>query len=287
MENFIIDKLKFLKNVLEKIESFMSKEFLKNLEAEILKLPKDALNFQLESIEKKMKFKKLGVIYSGLRKVSLGNFKPSKNLKNLTLEDLKILEFVWENSEYYEVSAWVLMQVDKFSIEFLSNQKERLKNFQKRIDNWVLSDLASGVFSKILEFEFVKFGEKIFEDKKSFFNILKSWNKSNDPWKIRQSLVSLLFYSRMRKKVLPYKILISFILPHINFSHYYVQKAVGWTIREIYNVYPEECFDFMKNFAKKISSVAWYATTEKLRKEQKDFLMKIRKYDYGNLKVLD
>ncbi|GEM_PF-5856962 len=263
-------------------------EYLRKLEKEISNLPKYKTEFNLEITKEKTKLKSFGVIYSEVNKIKFKNFfseflkteksdlkKKSNNFK--LLKKFELLEFFWQNSVYLEVLVWILKQISKFPIEFLQNKKFHLENFQEKVDNWVLSDMLSSIFSKILEFEYQNFDEKIFENKNSFFHILENWNKSNSPWKIRQSLVSLLYYSESRKKFLSYEILISFVLPHLNFSHYYLQKGIGWIIREIFNLYPKETFLFLQNFAKEISSTAWFASTEKLSTSQKSLLMKIRK----------
>jgi 3-methyladenine DNA glycosylase AlkD len=58
---------------------------------------------------------------------------------------------------------------------------------------------------------------------------------------------------------------------------YYVQKGVGWTLREIYNLHPDATLEFIETNVKSISPAAWQASTEKLKPEIKQQLMVKRK----------
>jgi 3-methyladenine DNA glycosylase AlkD len=51
----------------------------------------------------------------------------------------------------------------------------------------------------------------------------RKWNADRNPWKRRQSIVGLLEYAQKRKRVQPYKVLISFIEPLLDDEDYYVQ----------------------------------------------------------------
>jgi 3-methyladenine DNA glycosylase AlkD len=100
---------------------------------------------------------------------------------------------------------------------------------QDMVDNWALSDSLSKIYSKIFEI-----------DSELIYPVLSDWNKSENPWKRRQSIVSLLYYSSTRKNVLPFIKYIRLIKRLLTDDDYYVQKGVGWTLRELGNVYSEE-----------------------------------------------
>ena len=106
---------------------------------------------------------------------------------------------------------------------------------------------------------------------------LEQWNKSTNLWDRRQSVVSLLYFSRTKKVILPYNTIIRFVDRLLDDKEYYVQKAVGWSLKELYNVYPAETLKYMENNIKRISATAFSATTEKLKKEDKERLKMIRK----------
>ncbi len=160
-----------------------------------------------------------------------------KHLKNnqfsfLELSDSKILnswDFIWKNSECFEVMSMALYYYQGKSLS------------------------------------------------KSEFQKLKTWNKSKNPWMRRQSIVSLIEYASKRKKVLAYNDLISYIKPLLDDKEYYVQKGLGWTIREIYNLYPKEALKFIENNLEKISPVAYSVAIEKLDGKLKKTLNEKRK----------
>ncbi|MBK9322909.1 MAG: DNA alkylation repair protein [Bdellovibrionaceae bacterium] len=107
--------------------------------------------------------------------------------------------------------------------------------------------------------------------------VLKKWVKSKNSWHRRQSMVGLIEYASKRKRFLPFDTYIENVDSLLTDPDYYVQKAVGWTLREIYNVYPEKCFQFQHEKIAQISSLAYSAATEKLACREKMQLNLMRK----------
>jgi 3-methyladenine DNA glycosylase AlkD len=89
--------------------------------------------------------------------------------------------------------------------------------------------------------------------------------------------VSLLYYSAQRKTVLPFSKITALVESQIDYDHHYVQRGVGWTLREAGNVYPKETFKFLEKNIQRLSAIAFSAATEKLAKAQKDRLKNLRK----------
>jgi len=77
--------------------------------------------------------------------------------------------------------------------------------------------------------------------------------------------------------VLPYDTIIKFIDILLNDKEYYVQKGVGWSLKELYQVYPKETLKYLGKNIKKISSIAFSPATEKLEKKDKEKLKKLRR----------
>ncbi len=183
-------------------------------------------------------------------------------------EQLVIWDYIWNNS----FGFWTRMQAffycesqmkDKI---FLVDSWNIIKTWQEKVTNWGNCDALSKIYTKILEL----IPDKVLEQ-------LKKWNKSTNLWDRRQSIVSLLYFSRTKKVVLAYDTIIPFINELLNDNEYYVQKAVGWSLKELYIVYPGETLEYLGNNIKKISSIAFTTGTEKLKKEDKDKLKSIRK----------
>lgn len=182
-------------------------------------------------------------------------------------EVAEIWDKVWQDSDCYEVMALALAWFDdRKRISMLAKNWLMLKKWSSRIDNWAHSDTLCGIYARILE-----------EKPGLVYPALKKWNSSPNPWLRRISIVSLLYYSSQRKKVLPLPKVLSLVKPLIQDEHYYVQKGVGWTLREAGNVYPKETFAFLEKNIRALSAHAFSAATEKLSPRQKSRLKQLRK----------
>jgi 3-methyladenine DNA glycosylase AlkD len=183
-------------------------------------------------------------------------------------EQWRIWDFVWKNSPTFEVMNGALEFAQNQSSEELFKHRKTLFTWVKRSDNWAHSDGLSSIYTQLLE-----------HDRPAILPRLHSWSKSRNPWERRQSLVSLLYYASGRKKdrVLPFRSLIAMVELHVEDSHYYVQKGVGWTIREIYNLYPRETYAWLLKNIHRLAAPAWQAATEKLSPADKSRLKLLRK----------
>jgi 3-methyladenine DNA glycosylase AlkD len=93
----------------------------------------------------------------------------------------------------------------------------------------------------------------------------------------RQSVLSPLCYARSRKVKPPFNKIIALVKPLLNDPDYYVQKGVGWCLRETGIVYPEKTFVFLTEYHHVITSTAFAAAAEKLPAKQKEQLKLLRK----------
>jgi 3-methyladenine DNA glycosylase AlkD len=183
-------------------------------------------------------------------------------------EQLIIWDYIWNNSSDFWTSmqSFLYCESQIKDKEFLFDSWEIIKHWQKQVNNWGYCDALSKIYTKILELNPYKVLEQ-----------LKQWNKSTNLWDRRQSIVSLLYFSRTKKVILPYNTIIQFINRLIDDKEYYVQKAIGWALKELYNVYSRETLRYLEDNIKRVSSIAFTAATEKLKKEDKERLKKIRK----------
>jgi 3-methyladenine DNA glycosylase AlkD len=176
-------------------------------------------------------------------------------------------DYVWNNSDCFEVMALALAWFeDKKQRKALLTYWPFLQRWSARIDNWAHSDSLSGIYARILE-----------QAPTLVYPTLQKWNKSKNPWLRRVSIVSLLYYSSQREKVLPFSKILSMVEPQIDYDHYYVQKGVGWTLRETGNVYPKETYAYLQKNIRRLSAPAFSAATEKLSVAQKNRLKILRK----------
>jgi 3-methyladenine DNA glycosylase AlkD len=183
-------------------------------------------------------------------------------------EQLIIWDYIWNNSFdiWTCIQSFLYLESNMKNKQFLLDSWETIKYWQKSVVNWGMCDALSKIYTKILE---IIPGEVLKQ--------LEQWNKSTNLWDRRQSVVGLLYFSRTKKVVLPYNTIIPFINELIGDQEYYVQKGVGWALKELYNVYPIETLRYLEDNIMRVSSTAFGAATEKLKKEDKEKLIKIRK----------
>lgn len=143
-----------------------------------------------------------------------------------------------------------------------------LPTWVKHVDNWAHSDTLSKFLTRFLENE---------STYNNFISIIEKWNSSKKMWERRQSIVSLYYYSRTKKQHIDFDYGIALIDNLLLDNEYFVQKAVGWALRESYNVYPKQTFNYIEQNIKLIPSAAYTACTEKLSLKEKDYLKQLRK----------
>lgn len=197
----------------------------------------------------------------------------SSKAKDFNPKELEIFDYIWRNSNHFETLLICLFYLKTLPFAVRKQNRKLILNWLGRVDNWALSDEISSLFSEFLE------------DDHSLLPQYKKWNRSKNSWERRQSLVGLLFYSRFRKsKHLTWAQIKTYIEPLLNDDDYYVQKAVGWTLREAYNWYPESVFSYVVKKAAIIDPAAWYACTEKMSTKEKNTLKVKRRERIRNTK---
>ncbi|MGZ3866320.1 MAG: DNA alkylation repair protein [Bacteroidia bacterium] len=183
-------------------------------------------------------------------------------------EQLFIWDAVWKNETNYNVKLQAFFFCEQHAIKKPNAALawNTLKHWQNHVDDWTYCDSLSKIFTKHLEI----FPVEVFAQ-------LKEWNSDKDLWKRRQSIVSLMYYTRTKKVILPYNKMQPLIHNLLQDEEYYVQKGVGWSLRELYNAYPEKTFEYFRKNIKIVSAIAFSAATEKLNTRQKVLLKNLRK----------
>ncbi|MEI8027967.1 MAG: DNA alkylation repair protein [Pseudomonadota bacterium] len=182
-------------------------------------------------------------------------------------EVAKIWEQVWSHSDCFEVMTAALLWFHhpKQRLE-LRQYWPILKKMSGKVDNWAHADGLSGIYAHILE-----------DDSKNVLPVFEKWNQSKKPWLRRLSIVSLFYYSSHRERYLPVKKVLSLVKTQLQFDHYYVQKGVGWVLRESYNVYPKETFAFISEHIHILSAHAFSTSIEKMSVSQRQILKEKRR----------
>lgn len=131
---------------------------------------------------------------------------------------------------------------------------------------WDVSDLLSGLHARLLE----RAPEVVLPQ-------LRIWNHSRNPWLRRQSVVSLIFQARQRAVVPAAPVVLEFVETLLGDPDHYVQKGVGWCLREASVVHPGAVEGFLRRRVERIHPTAWTAASEKLDPDFKAELAAIRK----------
>lgn len=184
-----------------------------------------------------------------LRKIFENEF----HLQELSFkEQLKIWDYVFRTSMNFETKSFSLYWLERQKVEDLAEVWKVISKWAYFVDNWGHSDSLCGVYSKILEHK----PQLVYPD-------LKKWNRSGKPWLIRISIVSLYYYARLRKQMPKAAWAEDFIHRHWHHEHYYVQKAIGWTLREHATAYPKQGNAFIRQNNLRVSSIAFSAAVER------------------------
>lgn len=185
-------------------------------------------------------------------------------------EDLfEVMNLAFTKSNVFEMKNAALLLAE---YNFKKADKKKLFKtmtpWVNHVDNWGHSDGLSKLYTRFLEID---------EHKEQFLELLNHWNKNKNPWKRRQSMVALLYYARTKNEHLPFKTIISLVSTQLQAQEYYVQKGLGWTLRESYNVYPDLTYKFVFDNFHKVSPVAFTAAIEKMSVKEKNILKQKRK----------
>lgn len=183
-------------------------------------------------------------------------------------EQLSIWDFIWKHAAGFRPRVHAFFFLERFVTkkELLAAIWKASVSWQEDVDDWGLCDALAKLNTKALE---AHPGE--------VYSQLAAWNKSENLWKRRQSVVSLLYFSRTKKIFLPFSKIAALVSPILTDREYYVQKGVGWALREMFTVYPKETMPFLERHIKSISGIAFTIAIEKMDDAQKNFLKGRRK----------
>jgi len=173
---------------------------------------------------------------------------------------------IWKTSEIFDVKSVAMCWLSDPKRKALRLEKHKdVIGMTEEIDNWAHSDSLSSMLAEILE------------QKPELFSLYKKWNKSENPWLRRQSIVGIYCYARMRKKHIAATKAIAMVNALLDDPHFYVQRGVGWTLREIDRVDSAKQRAFVRKNLKRISPTAWFATSELYPVSMRKQLVKLRK----------
>jgi len=159
-----------------------------------------------------------------------------------------------------------------FAVSFIYSQLENLtadtferlgRWLEKGIINWAHTDTLSG---RALSFFFTN---KILE-----IDALKEWTKSPSKWKRRSVPVTLIDALKID---IPPERLFKAIEPLMLDVDKFVQKGLGWFLREAWKIYPKKTEGFLLKWKDTCGRTIIQYATEKMDKENKNRFRKAKK----------
>ncbi|MBT5057764.1 MAG: DNA alkylation repair protein [Gemmatimonadetes bacterium] len=186
------------------------------------------------------------------------------------LDDRQILDVwddLWQSSPYYDVmNAGLGYYGPRLKKQTEPMYWDVLSGWSARVENWAHADGLSGIYSRLLE-----------SYPKSVYPQLQRWNKTDDQWLRRLSLVSLIHYTGKNAVFLPPGKVLPLVKNCVEDDRYFVQKAVGWVLREMGHVYPAEIRRFIETHCAAMGSVSFSRAIERREAAERSELRAIRK----------
>jgi 3-methyladenine DNA glycosylase AlkD len=181
-------------------------------------------------------------------------------------QQMKLWDKVWMGSKNFEVMCQAMFYLEKHINELGLSDFDYLKRWVVRVENWEHADR----FAKVMAMFYEKYPKQLFPE-------LKKWNRSTNLWQRRLSVVSLFFYASLRGKHPSWSVVRGMVLPLIKDKEPYVQKGVGWTLREAGSVYPKEVWKFLVEHARELSAVTFSYATEKISEKDRASMKRLRR----------
>jgi 3-methyladenine DNA glycosylase AlkD len=159
---------------------------------------------------------------------------------------LAIWDLLWRTSPYGDVLFAALeYYVPRARKEVSPTLWPVVRNWTERVDNWCHADGLSALYSWILASE-----------PDAVYPQLRKWNRAEDQWLRRISLVSLIHYSGKNAVFVPPNRALPLVTHCLRDELPYVQSAVGWVLREMGHTHPEAVRAYIEENITTISAVA-------------------------------
>lgn len=185
-------------------------------------------------------------------------------------EILAIWNAIWFSSPYFEVLAAAGMYYSLQHAKIDPATWPTLSTWSQRCDNWAHADQLAGIYSFLLA-----------QGSSGVYGQLEEWNASDNQWLKRISLVSLIHYTGKNAVFLPPEQVFPLVTNCLGDERYYVQKAVGWVLREMGQAYPQAIDIFLQTHLTHLLPIAFARAIERRTSEERALLRASRKQAKG------
>jgi len=180
---------------------------------------------------------------------------------------LAVWDDLWRHSPYGEVLfAAIEYYVPRVRKRVSLDLWPVVMQWSERAENWAHADALAGLYSRLLE----AYPGDVYPQ-------MEAWNASQSEWLRRLSLVSLIHYSGKNAVFLPLDRVLPLVSNCLSDGRYYVQKAVGWVLREMGHAYPLEVRSYIEDNMAALSATAFARAIERRPPAERDELRLLRK----------
>jgi 3-methyladenine DNA glycosylase AlkD len=184
--------------------------------------------------------------------------------KDFTLNDFLLLGDKLISTGKYEEASFAISFIYSNKDELTAETFDKLGSWlEKGIINWAHTDVLCG---KALSHFFT---HQIIE-----FESLKEWTESASKWKRRSVPVTLI---DVLNSDVPLKRLFHIIEPLMSDTEKFVQKGLGWFLREAWKIYPGETEDFLLKWKDTCGRIIIQYATEKMDKKNRERFRRVKK----------
>src|SRR5579859_2812753 len=175
----------------------------------------------------------------------------------------------------YEAEIYAKLQPlgDPSRTAFMKNYRKispetwpTLSTWSQHIENWAHCDGLASIYSGLLAQNFDE-----------VYGVLQQWNNAENQWLRRLSMVSLIHYSGKKAVFLPLDKVLPMLENCLDDERPYVQKAIGWVLREANYVYHAEISAFLEQHLADMRGIAFGAATERFSEAERSAFLERRR----------
>jgi 3-methyladenine DNA glycosylase AlkD len=195
-------------------------------------------------------------------------FRAGYSFSGLSPQDqLPIWDYVWHRTAFHEGRNQALFFAEKI-VHGQIDEKivwKTTRRWAEDIQSWDISDGLSSIYVRLL----AKIPDTVYP-------ALVKWNRSRNSWLRRQSIVSLYYFGGKGRPELAAQQVLPLIKALLHDPDPYVQKAVGWALREASVVHPKATKSFLLQYATSLSGIALPAAIAKLPDASRASIKRLR-----------
>jgi 3-methyladenine DNA glycosylase AlkD len=144
-------------------------------------------------------------------------------------DQLPVWDAVWWAARHHETRLQALFFTARLrKTEDLIGAWPTVSRWIGAVDSWDMSDELSALYTRILE---------VLPDE--VYPVFCAWNRSANAWERRQSIVGLLYYGGLRRRLPSIDRILPLVEMLIEDEDRFVQKGIGWTLREALRPTPQ------------------------------------------------